>query len=67
MQRNNLPLAARLGVGFGALGLALVVVAFFAGSAISGLKGELDTMGGRDLRTLTLVSEIGSRAEAIGH
>ncbi len=68
MQRlNNLPLAARLGAGFGALGLALVVVALFAGSAIGGLKGELDTMGGRDLRTLTLVSEIGSRAEAIGH
>jgi methyl-accepting chemotaxis protein len=68
MQRlQNLPLAAHLGAGFGALGLALVIVAFFAGSSIGSLKSELTTMGSHDVRALTLVSNIGSRAEAIGH
>jgi methyl-accepting chemotaxis protein len=68
MQRlQNLPLAARLGAGFGALGLALVIVAFFAGSSIGSLKGEIDTMGSHDVRALTLVTDIGTRAESMGH
>jgi methyl-accepting chemotaxis protein len=68
MQRlQNLPLAARLGAGFGALGLALVIVAFFSGASIGGLKSELNEVGARDIRALALVSDIGTRAETIGH
>jgi methyl-accepting chemotaxis protein len=68
MQRlQNLPLAARLGAGFGALGLALLIVAFFSGSSIGGLKSELNEVGARDIRALSLVSDIGTRAETIGH
>src|SRR4051812_15795413 len=68
MQRLlNLPLAARLGAGFGALGLALVIVAFFAGSSIGSLKSEINELGSHDVRALSLVSNIGTRYESMGH
>ena len=46
---RNLPLAARLGGAFGALCVALAIVAFTGVHAMSGLRAETDELAERHL------------------
>ena len=60
---RNLPLAARLGGAFGALCLALVVVAFTGVNAMHGLQSETDKLAGRHLRAAQLLGGMQQRAK----
>ncbi len=60
---RNLPLAARLGGAFGALCLALVVVAFTGVSAMNGLRATSDELGDRHLMVAELFGTMQSRAK----
>ena len=67
MQRlKDLPLAGRLGLGFGTLALALIVVAAFAGTRMGALGDNLRTLDERDLAATELAGQVGTRASAIG-
>jgi methyl-accepting chemotaxis protein len=68
MQRlRNLPLAVRLGAGFGALALALIVISAFARSSVGSLDTEIAGMGSHDVKALSLVGSLSYRSEAIAH
>jgi methyl-accepting chemotaxis protein len=60
---RNLPLAARLGGAFGALCLALVVVAFTGVNAMGGLKAEADELATHDLVATEVLGQIQERAK----
>src|SRR5215216_3018295 len=67
MQRlKDLPLAARLGLGFGALALALVVVAALAGTRMGALGGDVRSLAETDLRASDLAGRVSTRASKIG-
>src|SRR3954464_2629436 len=60
---RNLPLAARLGGAFGALCLAMAIVAFTGLHAMSGLRGKADTLAQRHLRAAQLLGDMEMRAK----
>ncbi len=60
---RNLPLAVRLGGAFGALCLALVIVAFTGVNAMNGLKSETNELAEHDLRAAELLGGIQERAK----
>jgi methyl-accepting chemotaxis protein len=67
MQRlKDLPLAARLGLGFGALALALVIVAALAGTRMGALGGDVRSLNETDLRATDLAGRVSTRAAKIG-
>ncbi|MGH2996413.1 MAG: HAMP domain-containing protein, partial [Gaiellaceae bacterium] len=63
---RNLPLAARLGLGFGALTLGLAIVAAVAFSAVGSLKSDVEEIAD-DVTIVDLVGNLGERAEQNGH
>jgi methyl-accepting chemotaxis protein len=68
MQRlKDLPLAGRLGLGFGALALALIIVSAFAGARMGALGDDLRTLDERDLHATDLAGRVGTRASTIGN
>ena len=60
---RNLPLAARLGGAFGALCVALVIVAFTGVNAMNGLKSETNELAEHDLRAAELLGAMQQRAK----
>ncbi len=60
---RNLPLAVRLGGAFGALCLALVIVALTGVNAMSGLKSETNELAEHDLRAAELLGGMQERAK----
>src|SRR5688500_8411300 len=64
---RNLPLAARLGVAFGALGLGLLVVALTAIVSVGRMNGEVETLANDHLRATQLVGAVGQRVKGAGH
>ena len=64
---RNLPLAARLGVAFGALALGLVVVALTAVVSVGRLDAQADELASARLRATRLVGGISERIHANGH
>jgi methyl-accepting chemotaxis protein len=59
---KNLRLAVRLGIGFGTLAVALLVVGLLSISRIGGLDGDIKTLAHRDATALDLVGQMSSRA-----
>jgi methyl-accepting chemotaxis protein len=67
MQRlKDLPLAGRLGMGFGALALALIIVAAFAGTRLGALGDDLRTLDERNLTATELAGNVSTRAGIVG-
>jgi methyl-accepting chemotaxis protein len=67
MQRlKDLPLAGRLGLGFGALALALIIVAAFAGTKMGALGDDLRTLDERDLTATDVAGRVATNAASIG-
>jgi methyl-accepting chemotaxis protein len=64
---RNLPLAARLGVAFGALAVGLVVVAVTALVSVARLDTHVDTLANTHLGTTRLVTDMGQRVESVAH
>jgi methyl-accepting chemotaxis protein len=64
---RNLPLAARLGVAFGALGLGLLVVALTAIVSVGRMDAQADSLASDHLRSTELVGGIGERVEGVSH
>jgi hypothetical protein len=62
----NLRLAVRLGIAFGALLLALAVVAFSAGRSVDRLKERTNDLATHDMVTLQLSKDIVSAVDRIG-
>ncbi len=67
MQRfKDLPLAGRLGLGFGAIALALVVVAMLAGSRMGVLGADVRTLEGTHLHATDIAGRLATRSATIG-
>src|SRR3954451_531281 len=67
MQRfRNMPLAVRLGLGFGTLALGLVLVSLLAFSDLSKTQADTQEAGG-DFRATHLVGGLLARAEGAAH
>jgi methyl-accepting chemotaxis protein len=64
---RNLPLAARLGLGFGALAVGLIVVAFAAISSLGSVDSRVETIAERSNKAVALSSGITARALTTGH
>jgi methyl-accepting chemotaxis protein len=60
---RNLPLAVRLAGAFGALTVALVIVAFTGVHAMSGLSGESSDLANKNLRSAQLLGDLKERAK----
>src|SRR5215204_4055349 len=60
---RNLPLAVRLGGAFGALCLALAIVAFTGAHAMNGVRDDSDTIANHHLRASTLLGGMQERAK----
>jgi methyl-accepting chemotaxis protein len=60
---RNLPLAVRLGGAFGALCLAMAIVAFTGLHAMSGLRGKADVLAERHLRASQLLGQMRERSK----
>ena len=60
---RNLPLAVRLGGAFGALCLALAIVAFTGVHAMNGLRAETDELAEHHLRAAELLGGMQTRAK----
>jgi methyl-accepting chemotaxis protein len=68
MQRlTGVRLAGRLGVGFGALGLALMIVAALAGSRMAGLGDDIRSLAAKDLRATDLAGRVATRSAIVGN
>jgi methyl-accepting chemotaxis protein len=63
---RNLPLAARLGLGFGTLALGLIVVSVISTSVLKGTQTDIKESGG-DFHAVQLVGNLVERAEASAH
>jgi methyl-accepting chemotaxis protein len=64
---RNLPLAARLGLGFGALAVGLIVVAFAAISSLGSVDSRVETIAERSNKAVALSSAITARSLTTGH
>ena len=60
----NLRLGVRLGIAFGAIGLALIIVSGMSLSALSALNNDTETITSRDNAALEEIANIGARIEA---
>jgi methyl-accepting chemotaxis protein len=68
MQRfRDVRLAGRLGIGFGALGLALMIVAALAGSRMAGLGDDIGSLAAKDLRAIDLAGRVSTRLAIVGN
>src|SRR5262245_4677160 len=63
---RNLPLAARLGLGFGMLALGLAIVSLMARGSLARTQADTKEAGG-DFHAVQLVSKLVERDEAIAH
>jgi methyl-accepting chemotaxis protein len=62
---KNLRLAVRLGLGFGTLAVALLVVGLLAASRIGGLDGDIKSLDHRELAAVDLAGQMSSRAQTV--
>jgi methyl-accepting chemotaxis protein len=66
MQRfRNLRLAGRLGLGFGALALALIAVAALASTRMGGLGDDVRRLDAKDLSAVDIAGRMSTRASTI--
>jgi methyl-accepting chemotaxis protein len=62
---KNLRLAVRLGIGFGTLAVALLVVGLLAVSRMGGLDGDIQSLDHRELAALDLSGQVSRRAATV--
>src|SRR3954449_44009 len=60
---RNLPLAVRLAGAFGALTLALVIVAFTGTRAMNGISGKADGLANTNLKSAQILADMQTRAK----
>src|SRR3954454_24917520 len=60
---RNLPLAVRLAGAFGALVLALVIVAFTSTRAMNGISGKADSLANTNLKSAEVLADVQMRAK----
>ncbi|MDA0181213.1 methyl-accepting chemotaxis protein [Solirubrobacter phytolaccae] len=62
----NLPIAARLGAGFGLLALAMLAITLLATQAFGTFKSDTQRLSDRDVRALAVAGELGQNLQGAG-
>ena len=62
----NLPIAARLGAGFGLLALALLAITLTAVQAFGTFRDDTQKLSDRDVRALAVAGELGQDVQGAG-
>ncbi len=67
MRLRNLKLATRLGLGFGTLTLAILVLSGLGLSSVGQLRGDLTELQDRDLRAAVTAANLEVNSERVAH
>src|ERR687897_3820766 len=62
----NMPIAARLGAGFGLLALAMLAITILATQAFGTFKADTQRLSDRDVRSLAVAGELGQNLQGAG-